>query len=419
MADIKELRGQLNERREQLAKIFDQAKVATDESTGGPVYDLMKAEGLEGDSAARVEHVQKLNAEMADLQKQVKEQDTLGGIHQGVTSMDVIDRPPIHSTEGREARRDERKSIGQLFVESKAFKGFEQGSMAPGPMATLDVDMRATLMETGAGWAPESLRTGRVEFKPLRPAPQVVSAFPEYTTTQAVVKYMEETTHTDNSTEVAEGAVYGEAVFVLTERSKTVRKVGTWLPVTDEQLADESEARSYVDNRLTYQLQRRLDGQALTGAGTTVFLEGTENVSGIQTQALGTDPIFDAAFKLFRKIRDDGFAEPSAFFIAPSKWETVALTRTADGLYILGNPASDIPTRLWGVPGMQTTAHTSTKLVAGDYVNYGGLYIRSGIDIQVGYQNDDFIKGRLAIRADVRVAVVHFRPKAFGAVTGL
>jgi hypothetical protein len=35
---------------------------------------------------------------------------------------------------------------------------------------------------------------------------------------------------------------------------------------------------------------------------------GTENVSGIQTQALGTDPIFDAAFKLFRKIRDNGFA---------------------------------------------------------------------------------------------------------------
>ena len=68
---------------------------------------------------------------------------------------------------------------------------------------------------------------------------------------------------------------------------------------------------------------------------------------------------------------------------------------------------------------MQTTAVTSTKLVAGDYTNFAGLYVRAGVDMQVGYQSDDFIKGRLAIRADVRVAMVTFRVKAFGNVTGL
>jgi HK97 family phage major capsid protein len=247
----------------------------------------------------------------------------------------------------------------------------------------------------------------------------VIDAFPEYETKQAVVKYMEETTFTNAAAETAEAGAYNAATLVLTERSQTVRKVTVWLPVTDEQLEDETEARSYIDNRLTFMLRQRVDSQALVGDGNAPNVLGTENVSGIQTQALGTDPIFDAAFKLFRKIRDNGFAEPNAFFIAPSKWETVALTRTADGLYILGNPASDIPTRLWGVPGIQTVAGTATKLTAGDYANFAGLYVRRGVDVQVGYNNDDFTKGQLSIRADVRIAVVHFRPKAFGTVTGL
>jgi hypothetical protein len=30
-----------------------------------------------------------------------------------------------------------------------------------------------------------------------------------------------------------------------------------------------------------------------------------------------------------------------------------------------------------------------------------------------------FIEGKLAIRADVRLAVIFYRPKAFGTVTGL
>lgn len=416
---VTDLRGQLDERRKKLARVYEQAKSTTDEVNGQPFYDLTKAEDLEGDSAARVEQVRKMNAEIDELHAKVKEQDDLAAGEKRLDDLGTIDRAAIHTPAGGREPVVSRKSFGQLVVESDAFQGYKRGSRGVGPVAEIDVPFRATLFETGAGWAPESTRIGRVEFKPLRPAPHVVDFIPDFTTTQAAVVYMEETTHTDNTAEIAEAAIYGEAAFVLTERTKTVRKIGTWLPVTDEQLADEEGARDYIDNRLTYQLARRVDGQVLVGSGVAPNLEGTENVAGIQTQALGADPIFDAALKLFVLIESDGFADPSVFFIAPTKWQTVALTRTADGLYILGHPAQEAEPRLWGVPGVKTTAHTSTKLIAGDYTNYAGLYVRKGVEVQVGYQSDDFIKGRLAIRADVRVAMVHFRPKAFGVVTGL
>jgi len=167
-------------------------------------------------------------------------------------------------------------------------------------------------------------------------------------------------------------------------------------------------------------VRQRLDSQALVGDGTTPNLKGTENVTGIQTQALGTDPIPDAIYKLFTKIRDDGFAEPSVVFIRPSKWETVRLMRTADGIYIWGHPAQAGPETIWGAPVVQTTAVTATKAVAGDYAMHAFLAVRRGIDIKVSNSHSTFfVEGKQAVRADIRVAMVHVRPKAFGTVTGL
>lgn len=410
MSKLTDLRGQIDDRRKKLAEVFEQA---------GPDNDMSKVTALDGDSAAKVDAIRSLNAEIDDLHVQVKEQEALDAIRGSVAELGKIDRPAVHPTADSRDREPARKrSLGEMVVASDAFRGYQRGAQG-GPVSSLDVDLRATLFETTAGWAPESTRTGVVSTFATRPAPWVVSFIPEVGTKQAAVKYMEETTFTNNAAEKAEAAAYGEAALVLTERSKTVRKVTVWLPVTDEQLEDEDEARDYIDNRLTFMLAQRLDLQVLTGDGIAPNLEGTESVSGIQTQALGVDPIFDAGLKLFTKIRDDGFAEPSVAFIRPSKYETIALTRTADGIYIYGHPSQAGPKTLWGVPLVQTTAVTATKIVAGDYANHSALYVRRGVDIQVGYQSDDFIKGRLAVRADVRVAMVHYRPKAFGAVTGL
>jgi hypothetical protein len=405
---LEEAQKALAAKRADLFSIFEEA---------GPDHDMDKIKSLSGDSKAKVEEIQKRNREIDELAAEVAQMSEIKRIAdrsreagEGEGGADEEDR-----TKGRQPSH---KSLGRAFVESEAFKGYKPGQ-GVGPSARLDVDLK-TLFESAAGWDPEALRTGRVELLATRPAPHVIDAFPMTTTKFDTVKYMEETTFTNNAAEAAAGAAYGEAALALTERTQLVEKIAVFIPVTDEQFEDEERSRAYVDRRLRFMLSQRIDSQALVGDGTTPNLKGTENVSGIQTQAKGADPIFDAAYKLFRKIQDDGFAQPSAFFIRPSKWEEVALTRTADGLYILGHPSQEAPVRLWGVPGVLTTAVTATKLVAGDYANYAELVTRRGVDVQVSNSHSDFFaKGKLAVRADVRLAVVHFRPKAFGACTGL
>ena len=64
-------------------------------------------------------------------------------------------------------------------------------------------------------------------------------------------------------------------------------------------------------------------------------------------------------------------------------------------------------------------AVTEGTMIVGDYVRFAGLHMRQGVEVQVGYVNDDFTDGRVTIRAGARAALVHYRPAAFTAVTGV
>ena len=275
-----------------------------------------------------------------------------------------------------------------------------------------------TAFTTAAGWAPESLRIGRVVMDAQRPI-EITDVLPSFPTTQAAIVYMEETTFTNNAAERAENAAYAESALALTERSSTVRSVGTSLPVTDEQLADVAGVRAYLDGRLGFMVRQRLDSQILNGDGIAPNLDGTLNVSNTQTQAKGTDPVPDAIYKGIVLVRVTGRSEPNVVIVHPNDWQDVRLLKTADGIYIWGSPSEAGPERIWGLPVVQSSAVTENTAIVGAYSTQAGLHIRQGLDIQTGYVNDDFLDGRVTIRAGVRAALVHYRPEGFCLVTGI
>jgi len=405
---LKDALGKLDAARKSLKSVFDEA---------GPDYDMSKVKSVSGDATEVLGWVRTKNEEIDGLKAKVEE-------------LKALDRAAGEARQFKGGEEAETKGgkltggLGDMFTKSRAFQ-------QKGASAHLDIEMK-DLFERTDGWPPESTRSGRVELTPQRPAVHVVNYIPTGTISQSNYKYMEETTFasvgSDQTTPtsdslatfVAEGGTFGQAELNLTERSKPVEKLTVWLPMTDEQLEDEPGARAYVNNRLTYMIQAKLDSELLLGTGSTPRLLGTENVSGIQTQAKGSDTLLDATYKLFTSIRTDGFAEPGVVFVNPSKWQDVALLKTADGQYIWGHPSATGPVSMWGVPVVQTVAHTSTKAIAGDFSTYSMLFIKRGLDVQVtNSHSSDFISGKQAIRMDMRAVLVHFRPKAFGVVTGL
>ena len=395
--NLKELNEAIVAKSKALHDIFEEA---------GPDMDMSKVKSLSGDTTAKVEAIKAMNAELDDLGKKRDQANQL--IESRKRADEMSNAQPVPKADPSPAAR---KSLGEMVMESPALKN-------KGQTSSLDVDLK-TLFERTAGFAPESVRIPRVEPYPVRPL-MVADLLPVLPTSQAAIKYMEETTFTNNAAETAESGTYGEAALAFTERSVPVEKIAVWLPVTDEQLEDVPSMAAYINNRLAYMLEARLDSQILNGNGTPPNLMGTLNVSGIQTQAKGADPTPDAFYKAFTLLRTVGFAEPDVVFMNPADWQDIRLLRTSDGIYIFGSPLDPGVERMWGIRVVLSMAVVANTGIVGAYGQYSALYMKRGLEIKVTDSHDTyFISGKQAIRADMRCSLVHFRPKAFCKVTGI
>lgn len=412
MKELIEKRKELELKNARLAKVFEEA---------GAAMDMKKVKCIEGSSREKAAKIKEWNDELSAIGEDV---NRLAVIEKAAdetrrrdevikTAVRGVVHPGTDGAAGPKGHLIQPKSIGQMFIESKAYK-----DRAQGVSDELGIELK-TLMETTAGWAPEVTRTGRVVEAAQRPV-QVAQVFPVGATGQPSVKYMEETTFTSGAAEAAEGGAYGESALALMEKTSPVQKIATYLPITDEQLEDEARVQSYVDNRLRFMLEQRLDGQVLTGNGTSPNLRGLLNVSGIQSQAKGADPVADAIYKAMTKVRVTGRANPTAVIIHPNDWQEIRLLRTADGVYIWGSPSETGPEKIWGLPVVQSDAETENTAVVGDFLVHSELVSRSGITVKVSDSHSDyFVKGKQAIRADIRVALIFYRPAAFCTVTGI
>lgn len=405
MNNLKEVTEKLAALGKKISQIYEEA---------GEDLDFTKVKCLEGDTQAKVDALKAIDTEVTEL-KAEREQliEVEKALKGGKELNEEMNNPAAVMTfPGKGDPKVATKSLGELFMESKAFKD-------KGREAIVDIDLKAT-MTAAAGWDPEALRIPRVELYPVRPI-AVVDYFPILPTVRDTIKYMKETTFTATAVvEKAENTAFGEAALALTETSDEVEKIPVFLPVTDEQLEDVSGLAAYINARLTYMLRARLDYQLLNGTGVTPLLLGTANLAAIQTQPKGADPTPDAIYKAMTKVRSIGFAEPSGVFLNPNDWQDIRLLRTADGIYIFGSPMDAGPERIWGVPVCVSTAVVEDTGILGDYRGYAALFMRRGITFKISDSHAAlFVSGVQCIRADMRCAVVHFRDTAFCTVTGI
>lgn len=411
----------LKERSDMLAQVMSEAGENVDPA-------LVKAREFK-DGAELATFIRNVNNELTYIGKRVSEFDELDKIRkendERQREMKSYKKDPSgfapKGGDQEERKQLIAKGIGDVFVESKAIEMAKAHGFGRFEMPDVDAKAfieRKTVFSTGAGWAPESLRTGRVVLDEQREI-EVTDILPVFPTTMAAIVYMEETTFTNSAAERSEGGAYVESAFALTQRSVPVESVGTSLPVTDEQLEDVEGVQAYLNQRMGFTVRQRLDTQVIAGDGTPPNLKGTLNVASINSQAKGTDNVPDAVYKGMDKVIVTGRAMPNVVLAHPNDWQAVRLLKTADGIYIWGSPSEAGPARIWGLPVVLSTAVTENTIVVGDYARFSGLFVRKGLVVETGYVNDDFTDGRITIRAGLRCAIVHYRPAAFTQVTGV
>ena len=399
---LQEKQGLLDLKRKEMADIFDkypnmdmEASVAADlKARNDELTDISKeVEELKGIEAIALENKRQLDEGNERKGGMAWQEDQKGG-----------KTAPV-----------QQKSIGELFIESKAFKEFSS-SAKKGPAA--DVEVERKLLDAAA-WVPQAIRMPLVVPGVLA-RPVVADLMPQGTTSQYAIAYMEETTTTNAAASVLEGGAKPESNIAFTERVADVIEVATWLAITERLMEDAPAMMAYVNGRLNVFLQLAEEWELLNGLGVAPSMRGLLHVVGLQTQAKGADPTPDAIYKAITKIQVGSQLSASGMVIHPTDWQDIRLLRTVDGIYIWGNPSEAGPERVWGLPIVKTTSIAENTGLVGAFDTAAQIFRRKNVTFEVSNSHSDFfVKNKLAIRCVERLAMPVYRPAAFCTVTGI
>lgn len=421
---LKEQAQELNTLRENQLKRFEAAKTAE-----GDAKSALKAQLKAG--------ITEIEAKAATFEEEMElfnqEQQTRAAIKAAGQTARMVGFGAHSDAKEVEQELDPR-SLGQRFVESEGYqRGLPGVKSAPFNVELDNMSLRElqdmaseaikTTMTTSAGWAPYGPRLPGYVASAQR-EPSFADLIPTQTTTSPIFYYMEETTFTNNAAYVAEGATKPESAFALTSRTVQAAKIATTLPVSEEQLEDVPQIRAYIDNRGTLQIQLAEEDALLNFTSGANGWDGFLQKSGVQTQALGSDPVPTAILKAMTKVQySPGFAGmATGLAMNPTDWVNVLTLQESTGAYIWSAPSA--PTsmpdmKMWGMTVRPTPALSQGTSLLGNFRAFSMLWIRSGLSIRVAWANDDALKNLIRLIFEQREALQISRAAAFCKVTGL
>ena len=287
------------------------------------------------------------------------------------------------------------------------------------------------LFQTSDGWAPESVR--EAGYTPSRRVPiQMIDIMPRMSINQAAAVYMEETVYNNQAGAVAEGASSPELELQLEQRTVNVRKVSGHIPVTREELEDEPQVRSYLNETVPFMVRQRIDGYLIDGSNSDnppepIGLTNATNVQNTDFAAARAN-----AWNTLRTARTrtsvEGQCMPTHYAFHPYIWDEIILqqmgtTASREGFY-LGSPADNFEERAWGLPVVLnqrlSSADTSNSIngLVGDFSPaWCSMRIRRMLEVEIGLSNDDFLRETVRIKASARYVNVWKRGHAFRTIS--
>ena len=223
-----------------------------------------------------------------------------------------------------------------------------------------------------------------------------------------VVRYIDQTTNTNGAAMQTEGSKKGEGAIAWTENSMTLQVVAEWIKVSRQALTDFSFIESEIRNKLLRDLAAKVEDEVWDGTGTAPELKGVYTYAGTYTATAAgiTDAsIYDLIVKVSEAIAGSTNYMPNIAIMNIADINKMKLKKDANNNYIMPPFATANGQQVDGitiVPSSQVTANT---MLVGDF-DYATLYSLGGIDVTIGYENDDFTKNLVTILAEERLGLL-------------
>jgi HK97 family phage major capsid protein len=306
------------------------------------------------------------------------------------------------------------ETLGQQFVKSSGYVAFNSGSTNK-----TRFEYKNTLTGSDTTVAPDRKPgiVGGVE------QPLTLEAFlPRVPTTSGAIEYTKETGFTNNAAETAEGAQKPESVLTWSLVNQPIATVAHLIKISRQLAADAPALSAFVDERMRYGVDRRVETQLVSGDGVAPNIagfmkSGNFTAHGIADAALGT---VLKKLVLIRTIMGNleniGYT-PDAIILNPSDWASIdiALFTTAAGQTMRSVNEAGQPV-LFGVRVIPSVGMTADTVAVGAFRQACTIYDREQLTVDMSESDgDNFAKNLITIRAERRLALAVERPGAIQA----
>ena len=361
--------------------------------------------------AAKAEgEVQTLGKVTADTKTAI---DTLG-----TQQRELADRLLQLEQRGLLAPQDAPKGLtwGEQLTKSDEYKGKLHLLASNRQFGSIGLEVKNTLTGADATVAPDR-KPGIVSgaFVPMT----MESFLPSMPTSSNAIEFTRENAFTNSAAEASEGAAKAESALTWTLVNMPVSTVAHWIKISRQLAADNAALAAYVNTRMRYGVNLKVETQLVAGDGTApnisgVLDSGNFTAHGYANAALGSTL---KKLVLIRKVLADSWAAgfpADGIVLNPADWATIEieLMTTAAGqtLYSVSEGGQ---ARLFGVPVIQSVGMTADNFAAGAFGQGYMVHNREGVVVEMSdSDSDNFTKNLITIRAERRLALATERPAA-------
>ena len=311
------------------------------------------------------------------------------------------------------------KSIGQAVATHEAVKSFGKSRRA-----MFEIDMKAAATSVAGNTASRTTistpyqRPGIV-MQPEQPL-VVESLIPHIPVSSGAIEYLKEGAFTNNAGVAAEGTALKESTFAApTLQVANVVNVGHYAMLTQQVIDDAAAYAAYIDAKMIYGLNSKVDQQIISGDGSATQLSGllqtanhTDPATAISDMLETTSTLFDVALAI-KAALENSYYTPEAFILNPTDWTKLCMVKDTTGRYILGGPQSVATKSLWGVPVVTTASLAAGKIILGNFTLGASIYDRQALTVSMTDSDaENFRSMVITVRVNRRLALVVEQPGA-------
>lgn len=369
-----------------------------------PIFEKIEAKLVAADERAEGQM-----KEVGKLSTELKNEIEAFGVKQREMAEQLlaIEQKGLGGNDGEAAA----EGWGEQLVKSARFEAFARGDSNK-----LRVEVKNTITGGDSTVAPD--RAAGVV--PGAFAPLTLEAFlPAVPTSSNAIEFTKEASFTNNAAEAAEGAEKAESAITFSLVNMPISTVAHWLKISRQLAGDNAALAAYVEQRLRYGVNRRVETQLVAGNGTApnisgILDSGNYTAHGYLSGALGSTL---AKMVLIRKMMADCWAAgymPDGILLNPADWATIEneLLTTAAGQARVTYTEGGTP-RLFGVPVIQSVGMTADNVAVGAFGQAYTIHNREGVVVEMSDSDDDnFTKNLITIRAERRLALATEVPGA-------